>query len=90
MDSTTKLLINATARATADATVKRTLLSLGVDASSPREVRKFQQDIAWLHRFRSFMQSASAKIMIGALSVALTLVGAGAGHLINSTLERLS
>lgn len=90
MDAATKLLINATARATADATVKRTLLTLGVDASNAPEVRKFQQDLAFLHRFRAFMQSASAKVMIGALSISLTLVGAGAGHIINSAMERLA
>lgn len=88
MDPAIKLVINTTARAAADAAVKRTLLTLGVDASKPSEVQKFQQDVSFMRRARLFAQSTQARVMVGALSISLTLVGAGLGHIFNTLWER--
>lgn len=78
LDNATRAAVNAAANKAAEkaaeAAVRRTLLTLGVDASSPAEIRELQQDFAQLRAMR-LTRGNRGKYWMTVFSVAMTAAG---------------
>lgn len=76
MSAETRQAIEAAARRAADSAVKKTLLTMGVDVSTPAELRELQQDMAFLRTLRLLSGKRSARVIIIIVSTLATFVGA--------------
>jgi hypothetical protein len=84
LDNQTKDAINLAARRAGEAAAKRTLLSIGVDASTPAEVREFQKDMIHLRNQRLAVGSRGRYWVI-IFSTIMTVLGA----VITMTIQRV-
>lgn len=83
-----KAAINVAARAAAEAAVKRTMLTMGVDITTARGVRDTQQDMSFLRRLRLVTDSRNAKFIVIAFSTVMAILGAGATTLVQQYLGK--
>jgi len=83
-----KAAINVAARAAAEAAVKRTMLTMGVDITTARGVRDTQQDMSFLRRLRLVTDSRNAKLIVIVFSTVMAILGAGATTLIQQYLGK--
>lgn len=84
LDAETKAAINLAARRAGESAAKRTLLSIGIDASTPAEVREFQKDLLHLRANRLAVGSRGRYWVI-VFSTAMTVLGA----VITMTIQRI-
>lgn len=77
MTTLTATEIQHIATETAKATVRETLLMMGVDVSKPEAVQKMQQDFAYLRDWREASGTIKARSIAVLVSIAVT-GGAGA------------
>lgn len=75
LSAETKRAIDAAARRAADSAVKKTLLTLGVDASTGPSIQEVQQDMAFLRRTRVLSTMRSTKIALAGVGAGMTLLG---------------
>lgn len=75
MDTATRAAVNAAASKAADIAVRRTFLTLGVDVSTPHEVRELQQDFALLRSTR-LARGGRGKYVLVVFSTLMTIIGA--------------
>jgi hypothetical protein len=85
LDRETKAAIDRAARLAGErageAAVKKTLLTLGIDASTPAEIREFQKDMAQARRNRLAVEGRGRYFII-IFSTGMTVLGAGLTMLI--------
>jgi len=79
MDPTVKQAIAAASRRSAREAVRETLLTLGIDASTPAEIREVQADFAFLRRLRTVTGIRNTKFSIIVFSTLMTLLGGVVG-----------
>lgn len=84
LDRETKAAIDLAARRAGEAAVKKTLLTLGIDASTPAEVREFQKDMAQARKNRLAVEGRG-KYFIIIFSTGMTVLGA----VITMTIQRI-
>lgn len=71
-----KQAIELAAKRAADNAVKRTLLAIGIDVSTPQGVQEQQQDSAFTRSIRLAAASKSAKYWAGILALGLSVISA--------------
>jgi hypothetical protein len=86
MSAEVKRYIDLAVRRAARAAVKETLLTLGIDASTPAAVREAQQDNAWLRRTRSLANLQVTRWVIGGIAAVCSAGGAVAAMAINKVI----
>ncbi len=71
LDAATRAAINAAANKAGKAAVREMLLTLGIDASTPAEIRELQQDFIQLRAMR-MARGSRGKYWVTVFSVAMT------------------
>lgn len=71
-----KQAIDRAALRASRAAVRETLLTLGIDASSPDAIREAQQDFAFVRKLRLVSNVKALRYPVIVFSAAMTLVGA--------------
>jgi hypothetical protein len=74
LDAATRAAINAAASKAAKAAIKEAFLTLGIDASTPAEIRELQQDLVHLRTMR-VARGSRGKYWVTVFSVAMTAAG---------------
>lgn len=74
LDAATRAAINAAANKAGKAAVREMLLTLGIDASTPAEVKELQQDFIQLRAMR-MARGSRGKYWVTVFSVAMTAAG---------------
>lgn len=86
MTTETKQAIDRAALRASRAAVKETLLTLGIDASSPEAIREAQQDFAFVRKLRLISNVRSLRYPVIVFSAAMTLLGAVAALVVQKFL----
>lgn len=64
------------AKRAAESVMRRFMLRLGIDSSTPSQILEQQRDAAFLRRFRVTAEARGAKYTLAAVSAALSALGA--------------